>query len=45
MRSRFLSRGCGIGMTGGETFILMGGPKAHVAVGMTCSGFLISLLS
>src|SRR5215831_7913229 len=32
-RSRFLSRACGIGMTGG-TFIPMGGPKAHVTLSM-----------
>ena len=37
-RNRFLSRACGIGMTGQEDFHLYSwGPKAHVTLGKTSS--------
>jgi len=46
IRSRFLAA---LGMTSGWTFISIGGPKAHVTLGMTSSGvffiFFIVLLN
>jgi len=49
-RSRFLSRGCGIGMRGGETFILIGGAQGpsrlalilkRIKLGLDAAGILM----
>jgi len=50
MRSRFLSRGCGIGMKGGETFILIDGAQGpsrlalilkRIKLGLDAAGILM----
>ena len=50
MRSRFLSRGCGSGMKGGETFILIGGAQGpsrlalilkRIKLGLDAAGILM----